>query len=81
MPLLKRLCFLLAPLSRNETMHFSNFEGALNNGGVEVKLGDTQSLIYVLYKELDRRFKLFFSALCDVSATRGPRHVDSHTDM
>ncbi|XP_021802122.1 uncharacterized protein LOC110746222 isoform X2 [Prunus avium] len=81
LPLLKRLYFLLVTLSLNEPMRCSNFEGAFDHCGVEGKLEDIHNLINVLFEELDRRFKLFFSALCDVFASRGQEHIECDTDM
>ncbi|VVA19711.1 Hypothetical predicted protein [Prunus dulcis] len=81
LPLLKRLYFLLVTLSLNEPMRCFNFEGAFDHCGVEGKLEDIHNLINVLFEELDRRFKLFFSALRDVFASRGQEQMEYDTDM
>ncbi|BBG95999.1 hypothetical protein Prudu_004675 [Prunus dulcis] len=54
---------------------------AFDHCGVEGKLEDIHNLINVLFEELDRRFKLFFSALRDVFASRGQEHMEYDTDM
>ncbi|PON85033.1 2-isopropylmalate synthase [Trema orientale] len=87
-PFLKNLYSLLVHLSSNESIRSSNTEDSLNcldcgfnRFGFKLRAKDRRSVAEILFLELDSRFRVFFSVLCDVSAIRADQGTILGSDM